>query len=103
MSESAELWVAVMRIHIAIPGARSLKDRRQVVRSLRDRIVSRFNVACSDVSGSESWCRAALGLAAVSNDRAYLQGLLDEIERYARNDPDALAGSFEKDVFNYGD
>lgn len=103
MSPSAELWVAVMRLHLAIPGARSLKDRRQVVKSLRGRIASRFNVACADVSGSESWTRAVLGLAAVSNDRAYLQGLLDEIERYARNDPGALIGSCEKDVFNYGD
>jgi len=103
MSPSAELWVAVMRIHLAIPGARSLKDRRQVVKSLRDRIVNRFKVTCADVSGTESWSRAALGLAGVSNDRAYLQGLLDDIERYARNDPDALAGTFEKDVFNYGD
>jgi uncharacterized protein YlxP (DUF503 family) len=103
MSSSAEFWVAVMRVHLAIPGARSLKDRRQVVRSLRDRIINRFNVACADVSKSESWSRAVLGLTAVSNDRAFLQGLLDDIERYARNDPNALAGSFEKDVFNYGE
>jgi hypothetical protein len=102
MADSSELWVAVMHFDIAIPGARSLKDRRQVVKSLRDRIISRFNVACADVSGSESWGRASLGLSAVSNDRAFLQSLLDEIERYAQNDPGALLGTCRKDVFNYG-
>lgn len=80
-----------------------MKDRRQVVKSLRDRIISRFNVACADVSGSESWGRATLGLSTVSNNRTCLQELLDEIERYARNDPGAVAGSCEKDVFSYGE
>jgi uncharacterized protein YlxP (DUF503 family) len=42
MPDTSELWVAVMHFDIAIPGARSLKDRRQVVKSLRDRIISRF-------------------------------------------------------------
>jgi uncharacterized protein len=101
MSSEADLWVALMRLDLSIPGSRSLKDRRQVVKSLRDRLISRFNVSCADVSGSESWGRATLGLAAVSNDRGFLESLCQEIERYAHNDPGALTGRLEKEIFHY--
>jgi len=101
MSTESDLWVAVLRLDLSIPGSRSLKDRRQVVKSLRDRLIAKFNVSCADVSPSESWARASLGHAAVSNDRGFLESLCQQIERYARHDPDALAGRIEKDIFHY--
>lgn len=96
------MWVAVLRLEIAIPGARSLKDRRQVVKSLKERLQHRFNVCCAEVGDLDSWTRASLGITACANDQAFLQEVADEIVRYAGNDPGALLGHVERNFFNYG-
>lgn len=96
-----EMWVLVMRLDLAIPGARSLKDRRQVVRSLKDRLGARFNVACAEVGRLDSWMRASLGVTAVSNEREHLRELAGEVERYARRDAGAAVGQVAKELFHY--
>ena len=96
------MWIAVLCVHLLIPGSRSLKDRRQAVKSLKERLRVRFDVACAEVGDLESWNRAALGLAAVANEKARLQDLSGEIERYAQNDPHVQVTGVERDFFNYG-
>lgn len=95
------MWIAVLRLHLLIPGSRSLKDRRQAVRSLKERLRNRFGVACAEVGDLESWNRAALGLAAVANEKPLLQDLADEIARYAQNDPRVQVTGVEKDFAHY--
>ncbi len=95
------MWIAVVRLDLLIPGSRSLKDRRQAVRSLKERLRHRFDVACSEVGDLESWNRASLGLAAVSNEKALLQDIVSEISRYAQNDPNAQITGIETDYLNY--
>ena len=98
----SEMWVSVLRIDLAIPGARSLKDRRQVVKSLKERLVARFEISCAEVGDAETWTRASLGITAFSNDRPYLQDLMDALVRYAGNDHGAMLGNIERDLFSYG-
>jgi len=95
------MWVAVLRLELAIPGARSLKDRRQVVRSLKERLISKFNVNCAEVDEAESWVRASLGVTACSNEKQYLEDLANEISRYAGQDPGAMLAHVDRDVFRY--
>jgi hypothetical protein len=102
MSASNGMWVGVLRLDLAIPGARSLKDRRQVVKSLKERLISRFGVACAEVGDRESWVRASLGVAVCSVDRAHVQELLDNVARYAQNDAGAAVGNVDRDIFQYG-
>ena len=97
------MWVAVLRLDIGIPGARSRKDRRQVVKSLKERIQSRFNVCCAEVGDLDTWTRASLGVTACANERQLLQDMSDEIVRYAGNDAGAMLGNVERDLFNYGE
>ena len=97
------MWVAILRLEIAIPGARSRKDRRQVVKSLKDRIRNRFQVSCAEVDDRESWTRASLGVTACANEKPFLTDLSDKIVRYAGNDAGALLGRVEKDVFRFSD
>ncbi|MCZ7646786.1 MAG: DUF503 domain-containing protein [Planctomycetota bacterium] len=101
MNEPRELWVAVLRLDLGIPGARSKKDRRQVVRSLKERLRSRFGVSCVEVGDVESWTRAALGLSFCAGAEGECGKLADEIVEYARNDPGAMLGRVERDVFRY--
>src|SRR5579862_6910404 len=97
------MWLAALRIHLLVPGSRSLKDRRQAVRSLKERLRNRFDIACNEVGDLESWNRASLGIAAVGNEKHVLQELGDEISRYAQNDPNVQVTGVQRDYFNYGE
>ena len=90
-----------MRIDLLIPGSHSLKDRRQAVKSLKERLRNRFGVACAEVGDLDNWNRAALGVSAVANEKSILQDLASEIARYAANDADAQLTAFEKDFLHY--
>jgi uncharacterized protein YlxP (DUF503 family) len=72
--------LAVMRVELAIEGAHSLKDRRQVVRSLKDKLRHGFNVSVAEMDEAVLWNRATLGLAAIHGSRDYLQGQMHEVE-----------------------
>ena len=61
----------ILEIHI--PNARSLKDKRQVLRSLKDRLRARFNVAVAELDHQDSWQRAQIGVVSLSNDRTHLE------------------------------
>ncbi|HYG74715.1 MAG TPA: DUF503 domain-containing protein [Planctomycetota bacterium] len=96
------MWIAVIRLDLLIPGSRSLKDKRQAVRSLKERLRSRFDVACSEVGDLESWNRASLGISTVANEKPLLQDIVSEISRYAQNDPNVQVTGVQKDFLNYG-
>jgi hypothetical protein len=97
------MWIAVVRLELLIPGSRSLKDRRQAVRSLKERLRNRYGVACAEVGDLGSWNRAALGIAAVANEKPLLQEMADDIARYAQNDPRVQVTGVERDFANYGE
>jgi uncharacterized protein YlxP (DUF503 family) len=76
--------VATLTLELAIEHARSLKDRRQAVRSLKDKLRHGFNVSVAELDEALVWNRATLGVAAISNSSAYLAGQLREVESAAR-------------------
>lgn len=69
----------IVELTLDIPGASSLKDKRQVVRSLMDRIRRDFKVAISEVGDQELWNRATLGIACVSNDAVHAESIFTKI------------------------
>jgi len=75
--------IARLMLEIDIPHAQSLKDRRQVTRSLKDKLRHAFNLAIAELDSGEIWNRATLGIAVISNSRSYLMGQLQEIDRAA--------------------
>lgn len=75
--------VGVLVLQLAIPGARSLKDRRQVLVSLRDRIRARYDVACHEISPDDLHARGALIVTSGGNDPQVLAQLLDRIRSFA--------------------
>src|SRR5437868_3155038 len=97
------MWIMVLRIDLLIPGSRSLKDRRQAVRSLKERLRNRYDLACAEVGDLESWNRASLGCSCVANEKQLLQDVADQIARYAQNDANVQVTGVERDFFNYGE
>jgi uncharacterized protein YlxP (DUF503 family) len=76
--------VAQLTLEIRIEHAQSLKDRRQVVRSLKDQIRQGFNVSVAELDEAVTWQSATIGIVAISRSRDYLHGLIEEVERAAR-------------------
>ena len=75
--------IASLTLEIEIPHAQSIKDRRQVVRSLKDRLRNAFNLAVAELDAGEVWNRATIGIAVISNSSSYLTGQLHEIDQAA--------------------
>ena len=75
--------IAHLNLELRIEGAHSLKDRRQVLRSLKDRLRNSFNVSVAEVEPSELWQSATLGVVAISHSRHYLEGLMKQVESAA--------------------
>lgn len=75
--------IALLTIELRIEAAHSLKEKRQVVRSLKDRLRAHFNVSVSEIDPSDQWQRATLGVVAISSSRDYLDGLMQKVERAA--------------------
>ena len=76
--------VATLTLELAIEHAHSLKDRRQCVRSLKDRLRHGFNISIAELDDAIVYNRATLGVAAISNSASYLSGQLREVEEAAR-------------------
>ncbi|HTM37357.1 MAG TPA: DUF503 domain-containing protein [Terriglobales bacterium] len=75
--------VALLTLELRIEHAQSLKDKRQVVRSLKDRLRVHFNVATAELNPSNIWNSATIGVVSVSDSRDYLDGLMNNVEREA--------------------
>ena len=76
--------IATLTLELAIEHAQSLKDRRQVVRSLKDKLRHGFNISIAELDDALLWNRATLGVVAISSSAAYLSGQLREVEAAAR-------------------
>jgi uncharacterized protein YlxP (DUF503 family) len=75
--------IAFLTLELRIEAAQSLKDKRQVVRSLKDRLRASFNVSAAELDPSNLWNQATIGVVAVSHSRDYLDGLMKNVERAA--------------------
>jgi hypothetical protein len=75
--------IAFLTLELRIEGAHSLKDKRQVLRSLKDRLRAKFNVAVAELDADNAWQRATVGIVSVSTSKDYLDGLMQNVEREA--------------------
>ncbi len=76
------MYVGACRVTLHIPASQSLKDKRQVVRSLLQRLRNEFGVAAAEVESQERRQLAVLGLASVSGENGHAEEILDKAVRY---------------------
>ena len=74
--------IGVCRIELDLPASHSLKDKRKVVRSIVDRVRSRFNVAIAEVDNTGRWNTATLGITCVSNDGRHANEMLSKVVQF---------------------
>lgn len=77
--------VGTWELHLA--GCQSLKDKRRVVKSLKDRLHQRFNVSAAEVAHHDAWQRAALACSVVSTERRHAEEVLTACDRLVQGDP----------------
>jgi len=97
------MFVGVMRFSLQIVGARSLKDKRSVVRSLKERAQSRLRVSIAEVGALDHPQQATLGVACVSNDAAMCDKLLADIGHMASTLPDAVLTDRATEIIPFGE
>ncbi len=95
---NSAMIVGTLRVRLLLREARSLKDKRQVVRSIKDRLRHRFNVSVAEVEEQDHLQLAVLGLAMVSNDTHHVRTTLDQIVQALRGHPVAELVDHEVEV-----
>jgi uncharacterized protein len=75
--------VGVLTLELRLDGAHSLKEKRHVVESLKNRLRHKFNVAVAEIDHQDLWQRAALAAVTVSADRVFCERLLRSVEEEA--------------------
>jgi uncharacterized protein len=73
--------IAKLTIELEIPHAQSLKDRRRVLRSMKDKLRHSFNLSIAELDEGVVWNRATLGIAAISSSANYLTGQMHLIDQ----------------------
>ena len=73
--------VAVLTLEIHLPYAHSLKEKRVVVRKIKDRLRARFNVAVAEMDHQELWQRAVVGVVSISSDQQNLEAVFEAVRR----------------------
>ena len=79
--------VVTWELHLA--GCQSLKDKRQILKSLKDRLHERFNVSVAETDHQDKWQRAELSLCVVSTDRQHAQSVLSSADQFVAGHPQA--------------
>jgi uncharacterized protein len=81
------MTIGVLQLEISITDAMSLKDKRRVVKSIKDRISHGHNVSIAEVGALDEHRRSIIGIAMVSNDARYVEGALSKLVDFVRTVP----------------
>ncbi len=80
---SGAITVGLLTLELHITHSQSLKDKRQVLRGLKDRLRGRFNISVAEVGFQDTWQRSLVGVVTVSGDQARAQQTLERAEQAA--------------------
>src|SRR5689334_17437984 len=97
------MHVGVMRLIMEIPGARSLKDKRQVVRSFKERVKAHIAVSIAEVGNLDKLQLATFGVSVVSGDAAVCEEILGRVTSLAGSLPNAIVTDRAVEIIPFGD
>ena len=97
------MFVGVGRVSLRIPHSHSLKDKRAVVRRLRDRIAQEFRLALREVDGADTWQRADLGFAVCGRDRAETEETLRRVIGFVAKHGQGELAAVRQEILAFGD
>lgn len=92
------LVVAVLEARMRLRSSHSLKDKRRVTRSIKERVKARWNVSVAEVDDQDLWQSIVLGFAAAGSDSKYVTQELEEIVRQLQIHPEAELLTYDLEV-----
>jgi uncharacterized protein YlxP (DUF503 family) len=87
--------VGLLQVELTIPSADSLKAKRMVLRSLKDRIRKNFNVSIAEVDDNDRWQSAVLAVALVSNDKRFANRVLSKVVDFIESSRDLVVDDYQ--------
>lgn len=94
------LKVGILQLHIEIPWAESLKDKRSVIKSMRERLRRSYNVSIAETDDQDEWTLATFGIAVAGSDIAMLNSVLDKILNTLQDWRDATLADHRIEIFS---
>lgn len=88
------MTIGVLEMRLSMPGNRSLKDKRQVLKSVKDRVRAAFNVSIAEVAAHDQWCAAHLAAVTVAPDRERAHAVLEAVARSVERRGDAILADY---------
>lgn len=79
--------VGILTIEIHISETHSLKEKRFILKSLKDRIRNKFNVSIAEIDANDLWQRCVLGVACIANETKIINQILDRVKNTILNTP----------------
>ena len=93
--------VGILRIDLYMDGNRSLKDKRQTLKSLIHRAKSRFNnISIAEVDSNDLWQKATVGISFVSNEKRHVNSILDQVADFIDSSGLVQMGNKELEIIN---
>jgi uncharacterized protein YlxP (DUF503 family) len=97
------MTVAIARVTLFVAGSHSLKEKRAVIRRVKDLVQQKFNVSVAEVGANDVWQRAVLGFSLVGNDRRFVESSLDQLLEFVRSKAEVLGEEREVQTFSDGE
>ncbi len=95
------MTVGSCKIELEIPASGSLKEKRRIVKGLKERVQARFHVAVAEVDRMDTWQRATLGIACVSNDSRLVDATLSKVVHWIETSGDVVLLDYEIDLVTH--
>jgi uncharacterized protein YlxP (DUF503 family) len=95
------MTVGIARVTLFLGETHSLKEKRMVLRRVKDKAQQKFNLAIAEVGDNDLWQRAVLGLAVVGSGRRFTESALDEVVRFIRDEAEVT--DVEREIQTFGD
>lgn len=92
------MHIGTLTVVLYLRDTESLKDKRQIVKSLIERTRQKFNISMSEVDDLDKWRRATIGIACVANDSRFVNQVLDKVLDSIESNPEVEVGEVDMEM-----
>ena len=87
--------IGTLRITLHFPESHSLKEKRKILLSVKERIKNKFNVSVAEIEDNDLWQKSIIGVAVISNDQAHANAVLSKVSDMVNGRPDLIVTDIE--------
>jgi len=90
--------IGILQLELYLPGTSSLKEKRMILKSLKDRTRKAFNVSISELDEHDKWQKAVIGIAAIGGNKSTINSLLDKVLNFVEKIRDLQISNYEMEI-----